>query len=307
MKHYLSFDIGGTQIKFAVLTEDGEIIEQSKMDTAIQGEQIINDIVDVKTQLASKYELHGVAFSMPGFVNVDTGFLQIGGAIDDFYEINFKEIMAERLALPVELDNDVNCVAFAEKWLGKAQHSDNFICITLGTGVGGAVCLNGKISRGHNYMAGEFGYILTNNIFDSQDKANCSMNFTASVREGLRRRYSTIQQVDIASVSGIDIYHLADAGDVIAKQVIDEFYQSIAIGLYNLTFILNPEKILIGGAISTREEIYPAIASKFQAIIDEHIAIKKFSVADFVSIESTHFKNDAGLIGALYHFLQMTK
>ncbi len=307
MKHYLSFDIGGTQIKFAVLTENGDIIEQSKMDTAARGEQIINDIVNVKRQLASAYELHGVAFSMPGFVNVDTGFLQTGGAIDDFYEINFKEIMVEKLGLPVELDNDVNCVAFAEKWLGKAQQSDNFICVTLGTGVGGAVCLNGKISRGHNYMAGEFGYMLTTNIFDSKDKANCSMNFTASVREGLRRRYSNIKQVDISSVSGIDIYNLADQGDVIATQVIDEFYQSIAIGLYNLTFILNPEKILIGGAISAREEIYPAITNKFQAIIDEHVTIKKHSVADFVCIESTHFKNDSGLIGALYHFLQMTK
>lgn len=307
MKYYLSFDIGGTQIKFAVLTQHGEIIEKSKMDTANNGAQIINDIVNVKKQLTAKYVLQGVAFSMPGFVNVETGFLQTGGAIDDFYGINFKQIMLEKLCLPVELENDVNCVALAEKWLGNAQHSDNFICITIGTGIGGAIFLNGKMARGHSYMAGEFGYMLTNNIFQSQQKERSTLSFSGSIREGLISNYCQQRQLKMASISGKDIYQLAEQGDIVAQQIIDEFYQSIAMGLYNLTFILNPEKILIGGAISKREEIYAAISRKFQSILDAHPCVNTFTVNDFVKIESASFKNDSGLIGSLYHFLQMTK
>lgn len=306
MKHYLSFDIGGTQIKFAVLTEQGEFIEKSKIDTASNGEQIIKDIVSVKSKLANIYTLQGAAFSMPGFVNVETGFLKTAGAIQDFFGINFKEIMTERLNLPVELDNDVNCVALAEKWLGNAQHSDDFICITIGTGVGGAICVNGELVRGHGYMAGEFGYMLSNNIFKAPNMRESAMSFTASVREGLITNYShkKSQQKDL---TGLDIYNLAKQGDFIAQQVIDEFYQNIAMGLYNLTFMLNPEKILIGGAISARDEIFPAIINKIQEIFNGHSAINKFLVTDFVRIESTRFNNDSGLIGALYHFLRMTK
>lgn len=308
MKYYLSFDIGGTQIKFGILTAEGNIIEKSKIDTKNNGEQIINDIVTVKERLASQYNLQGVAFSMPGFVNVETGYLKTGGSIPDFYGINFKEIMQEKLGLPVELENDVNCVAFSEQWHGNAKDCDNFICITIGTGIGGALCLNGQISRGHSYMAGEFGYMLIHNIFSNvKNKSTCTLSATGSVKQGLISNYYEQKKIDKNKLSGVDIYQLADEGDLIASKVINEFYQSIAIGLYNLTFILNPEKILIGGAISNRTEIFPAIIREYQSIITEHPDLKGFAVKDLVSIESTHFKNESGLVGALYHFLQMRK
>lgn len=306
MTHYLSFDIGGTYIKFAVLTEQGIIIEQNMIDTVKNGEQIIRDIVAVKHKLAANYTLQGVAFSIPGFVNTSSGFIQNGGSIKDFHGINFKQIMGEKLGLPVELDNDANCVAMAEKWLGKGKDSNNFICMTIGTGIGGAICINGEILRGHSFMGAEFGYMLINNVFKAQDRMRCSMNVSASISEGLIGSYRLRQQTQ-QTLSGNDIYQLAEQGDDIALQVIDEFYQSIASGLYNLTFILNPQKILIGGAISSRGELLGAINQKFQAILDGSPLHSGACVEDFVSIESAHFKNNAGLIGALYHFLQMTK
>lgn len=307
MKHYLSFDIGGTQIKFAVMTERGDIIEKNKIDTAVRGEQIISDIVALKEQLQKKYSLQGAAFSLPGFVNVDTGFLKTAGAITDFFAINFKEIMTEKLGLAVELENDVNCVALAEKWLGNAQDSDNFICITIGTGIGGAIFVNGQLVRGHSYMAGEFGYMLSDNLFNSKAATATTFSHCASVRDGLIAQYCQQEQQPLGNVTGHDVYRLAQQGDQVALQTIDTFYQNIAIGLYNLTFTLNPEKILIGGAISAREEIFPAVKGKFQEIINANPALKNFSVEDFVTIDSTYFKNDSGLIGALYHFLQISK
>ncbi|WP_019616870.1 ROK family protein [Psychromonas ossibalaenae] len=308
MKYYLAFDIGGTNIKFGVLDDNANILEKGKVSTTACGESIIANIVKIKEKYGALYDLKGVAFSMPGFVNVDSGYLQTAGAIDDFYGINFKQMIAEKLSLPVELENDVNCVALAEKWRGNAQDTANFICITIGTGIGGAICINNQLCRGHNYMAGEFGFMMLDNVFTSNDKQNASMSFCASVKEGLRRRYCDAEGIlDIDEISGEDIYRLAENGNETAKSVIEHFYQSIALGLYNLTFILNPQKIIIGGAISERYEIFPEIKRKFQEIIDSQNAIQQFTVNDFVSIESSRFNNDSGIIGAVYHYLTMTE
>jgi len=308
MKYYLAFDIGGTTIKFGVLDQDANILAKDKVTTELSGSSIIANILKIKKKYSALYDLQGVAFSMPGFVNVETGYLQTGGAIQDFYGINFKEIMTEKLALPVELENDANCVALAEKWMGTAQDTDNFICITIGTGIGGAIFVNNKIVRGHSYMAGEFGYMLINNIFESEHPENAAMSQSASVKEGLRDAYVNAKgNLSVEEVSGEDVYRFAKEGDPVAKKVIAKFYQSIAIGLYNLTFILNPEKIIIGGAISERDEIFAKIEESFQQILDSQGPLKKIRVADFVSIEHCQFNNDSGLIGAVYHFLNMTQ
>ncbi|WP_372882083.1 ROK family protein [Psychromonas sp.] len=308
MKYYLAFDIGGTTIKFGVLDENANILVKDKISTDLKGSTIIANLVKIKEKYAAHYDLAGVAFSMPGFVNVQTGYLQTGGAIKDFYGVSFKQMMTEKLALPVELDNDVNCVAMAEKWKGNAQNLANFICVTIGTGIGGAICINNQICRGHSYMAGEFGYMLINNVFQSEHPDNTTMSQTASVKEGLREAYVNAKgNGELEAISGEDIFRFAQQGDPIAITVIDKFYQSIAVGLYNLTFVLNPEKIIIGGAISSRDEILAEIKQKFQQIIDSQAPLKNFSVADLVSIESSKFNNDAGIIGAVYHFLNMAE
>ncbi|MFT7053108.1 MAG: beta-glucoside kinase [Psychromonas sp.] len=308
MKYYLAFDIGGTTIKFGVLDQNANILVKDKVTTELSGSSIIANLIKIKEKYSALYDLQGAAFSMPGFVDVETGYLQTGGAIKDFYGINFKKIMTEKLALPVELENDANCVALAEKWMGTAQDTANFICITIGTGIGGAIFINNQIVRGHSYMAGEFGYMLINNIFESEHPENASMSKTASVKEGLRDAYvNAIGNLSVEDVSGEDVYRFAKEGDPVAEKVIDKFYQSIAIGLYNLTFILNPEKIIIGGAISQRNEIFSKIEENFQRILDAQGPLKKFKVADLVSIEQCQFNNDSGLIGAVYHFLNMTQ
>ena len=303
MKFYLSFDIGGTAIKYGIVNEQGDILEQGKQPTELDRNSFIDCIVAIKEKYSPKYDITGVAFSMPGFVNIETGYLRTAGAIKSLYDFEFKTVLREKLALPVELDNDVNCVALAEKWLGNAQTNSNFLCVTVGTGIGGAIYLNNQLIRGFNYMAGEFGYTLTENIFRNDDKL-VTLSDKASISKGLRTRYAKHQgNLDVTEISGEDVYLLADQGDELAKQTIDEFYQAIAMGLYNLTFTLNPEKILIGGAISQRDEIYNEIKQKFQQILNYQSDLKTFTVDQLVTIDSCKFNNDSGLIGAVYHFI----
>lgn len=306
MTTYLSFDIGGTDIKFGIVNTQGKILYQDKVKTAPDGDAIIQTIVNIKHELAQIYRVDGAAFSVPGFVNIDTGYLKAGGAIADFCEFDFKDILTERLSLPVEVENDVNCVALAEKWQGKAKDTTDFICITLGTGIGGAIYINDQLVRGYSSMAGEFGYSFIHYAHETEDKASETMNMTASVRDGLRRRYAHYMELpDYKNISGKDVFLLAEGGDTVAVKVIEEFYKSIAVGLHNLTFVLNPEKIIIGGAISERKDLIPNVKHEMERLLKAIPVINKLHLNELVSIESTSFNNDNGLIGAVYHFLTM--
>lgn len=308
MATYLSFDIGGTDTKYGVLNELGEILHKGKVKTGSSGDEIIQALVEIKQQLAQQYTFEGAAFSVPGFVDIESGYLKTGGAISDFSDFQFKQVMEEKLDLPIEVENDVNCVALAEKWLGKAKDSTDFICITLGTGIGGAFFINNQLVRGHNAMAGEFGYTFITYQHGTDDKASETMNLTASVRDGLRRRYALYNGLlNFDQLSGQDIFTLAQEGDTIAIRVIDEFYKSIAVGLHNLIFTLNPEKIIIGGAISERPELVTKVSNEIQQLIRALPVISALNVADLVTIETTSFKNDNGLIGAVFHFLLMSE
>ncbi|UJF17452.1 ROK family protein [Vibrio sp. SS-MA-C1-2] len=303
----LAFDIGGTQVKYGVVTKEGEILEKGAIDTSHSGDEIVANIVKIKNQLAKQYPLHGASFSMPGFVDVNSGYLETAGAIYDFYGLNFRDLMLEKLGLPVELDNDVNCVAMAEKWLGNGKGIDNFLCFTIGTGIGGAVVINNQIVRGHNFRAGEFGFTLANNPFKAERKGN-GLSDTASIYGGLRKKLVRRKpELNFDETSGKDVYRLAENGNKDAQQVIEAFYQSIAIGIYNLTFALNPQKVLLGGAISAREEIYPEITKALQYILEREAPQFKVQVSDFVTLESTAFNNDSGIIGAAHHFFMMAE
>lgn len=303
---YLSFDIGGTNIKYGVVTSEGDILEKGNHITPNSGKAILQTLADIHTELARQYSFIGVACSIPGFVNVDTGYLPYGGAITDFYGINFKEALEPLIGLNVELENDVNCVAMAEKWLGNGRDSDSFICITLGTGVGGAIYFNNQLLRGHKFMAGEFGFMLTHNLFSERHNVAATMSQTASVRGGLRRPYAKIKALpSYEGVSGKDVFNAAEKEDTEAQKVIETFYENVAIGLYNLTFILNPQKILVGGAISGRDEIYPRIIEKFQYILDHEDSVSGTKVSELVEIQPTKFNNDSGLIGAVAHYMAM--
>ena len=308
ISNYLSFDIGGTDIKFGVVDSHGSILHRSKVEIPSRGDEIIQTIVNVKQELSQSFKFDGAAFSVPGFVNIETGYLKAGGSITDFCEFDFIKILTNKLSLPVEVENDVNCVALAEKWQGKAKEVNDFICITLGTGIGGAIYINNQLVRGFKSMAGEFGYTFINYMHESVDKASETMNQNASVRDGLRRRYALNKGIsNFSHISGVDIFLLAENGDSVAIKVIDEFYKSIAVGLHNLTFALNPEKIIIGGAISTRADLIPHITQEMEKLVKAIPVINNLNLNELVSIESTSFDNDNGLIGAVFHFLTMQK
>jgi len=283
-----AFDIGGTALKMGVLTSDGKVQEKANQPiTDSDGEQILQAMVQ---WVAAHTECEGIAISAPGYVNPHTGFIEMGGAIRRFDNFAMKEWLEQQTQLPVAIENDANCALLAERWQGKAAEMANFLVLTIGTGIGGAIFCNNQLIHGARFRAGEFGYMLTERP-GPRDVRKYPMNDNCTLRT-LRQNYAEHVGKSLNEVSGEEIFDCYEAGDVVCQRLVSEFLNDIGSGLYNLVNLFDPQIILVGGGIVERPG--------FLALLRQHLAW--FGIDDYVDIVS--HGNDAGLIGAVYHFNQ---
>lgn len=289
-KKYIAFDIGGTKVKYGVLLENGTILSKSSYSTVCDDlDLFLESMINVINLITAKHVIEGVAISMPGFIDVNTGYTDRAGSIACLHGRNLKELLETEISLPVEIENDGNCAALAEKLNGNATECDDFICVTIGTGIGGGIFVNGKIVHGNKFQGGEFGFMLT----PASTEGFKTMHQNASTSSLIHnyRVYKGIEE-DLL-IDGEEIFIDANE-DIYVKKTIDNWFRNISYGIYNLAVTLNPQKILIGGGISAREEILEEIIQKLEQI--------PFWNVFNVPVEVCKHRNDAGLLGALYHF-----
>ncbi|GEL08319.1 ROK family protein [Salisediminibacterium halotolerans] len=285
---YLSFDIGGTAIKWGLLKEDGTIVKKDSFPTGGWGrETLVRQLEETIEQFKS--EINGISVCLPGFINPD-GFIEYGGAIKGFNQFHFRKHFEEKFGLPVSVENDVNCVAMAEKWQGNASDLSDFFCMTVGTGIGGALVINDQLYRGHSFQAGECGFMITAGLHADLPEHD-SLSKIASTY-GLREKYAANKKLKLEDVSGEDVFAAYEQNDPIAIKAVQRFYESIAIGIFNITSVINPQKVLIGGGITGR----PSFIDELRTHLDY------VDMVFNVEVDICHFKNDAGLIGALAHY-----
>lgn len=290
MKQYLAIDIGGTETKYGIVNDLGDILEVGKFSSQNANGSVV--LEKVKNIAHSNYnKVEGLAISAPGFINADSGYIENGGAFRDFDQFNMKSYLENEVSMPVTIENDVNCVANAEKWLGNAQEDTNFLCMTIGTGIGGALFLNGELYRGVSNRAGEFGHTI--NKDKSENILNNTYNYTATMR-ALRKQFSLARKTPFNEVSGEGVFQAFDKGDQDAKDIISDFYESIAKMIYNLVYTINPGKVLIGGGISNRPSFIEELKEP----------LRKYELTDnLLDINTCYFKNHSGIVGATYHHL----
>ncbi|MFY4774450.1 ROK family protein [Metabacillus sp. RGM 3146] len=290
MPKYICFDIGGTDVKYSLADQDGNLLAPNVFSSENgSGKAILDGIERI---VKKEKRIKGVAISAPGFVNPETGFLENGGAIPEFHRIPLKDILEEKLNLRVSVENDVNCVALGEKWKGNAKKDRDFMCMTIGTGVGGAIFIDNRLYRGHSFKAGEFGYMITHGVQDSAPNDSI-LSHIASVLS-LRKHYAAMKELPLGEVTGLDVFNAYDDREEIAVGLVRQFYLTTAISIFNLSYIINPRKILIGGAISSR----PSLISELK----EQLVYLGLNPLDPV-IDLCLLKNHAGMTGALYHHL----
>ncbi|MEE1108154.1 ROK family protein [Macrococcoides canis] len=286
----LGIDIGGTSIKADIYDENGKNLMQFSMHpTQIDKDKQTNKILEQVYELVESYMknniIDGIAISTAGVVNNNGEIVFAGSTIPGYSGIAIKESLEKRYNLPVSVQNDVNCAALAEMWLGNAKNTTSSFMITIGTGIGGALVIDNQLIQGYNFTAGEVGYIPIQGE-RWENKASASALIKAyEIRSGLKNQ------------DGILFFEALEKGDALAQEVFNEFIDSLAEGLIIISYLFNPEVIIIGGGIMSRENvIIPALRNRISKKEYNQIFLPK-------KILSAKFGNEAGRLGATRYFL----
>lgn len=295
MKQYLSFDFGGTFIKYGLVDQTGNLSIYNKVSTPSNLDELLTVVENITIEYKEKYQLEGIAVSCPGTIT-ESGEIKGTSAIPYFYNLSFKKTLEDLTGEFVSIENDANCAALAELWIGSAKAHKEVIVIVIGTGVGGAIISEGKLHRGANLMGGEFGYAILNvDSTTKQVKYWSEMGSTAA----LIRNVAVKKSMNESDLSGELIFDMAKSGDTLCKQAIDEFYFLLATGIHNLQHIFDPERILIGGGISVRDDFITTLSANIEQV-QQSMDLNSIKP----NIDTCAFLNKANLIGATYSYIQ---
>ncbi len=290
MKYFLSFDIGGTAVKYGIINSDGDILEFSQFPTeAGKGPEMwMLKLVEKAEEYRKKYTLSGLPVSSTAMIDSVHGrvFFSLP-QVPGYTGFEVKRFLEEKTLLSVEVENDVNCVAIAESISGAGKGCESVLSIAVGTGIGGGFTEGGKLLRGYTFSAAEVGYIKV------EGGTLESMGSTTA----LVRRVEKMKNLPEGSYNGLRVVKEAGEGDRDCLSALETMTSSIADGLVSLSYILNPAVIVLGGGIMKNEDLVDAVRRKYRASINPLIG----SATDIVKAK---YDNEAGILGAYYHFLQ---
>lgn len=287
----IGIDIGGTTIKADLYDEFGTSLNHFKeietiIDYDLGTNQILNQVCDLIGEYTLNHSIDGVGISTAGVVNANTGeIIYAGYTIPGYIGVNFTSEIEKRFGLSTFVENDVNCAALGELWKGQAKDKKNVVMVTIGTGIGGSIIVNGQIVNGFNYTAGEVGYIPVGNS-DWQSKAST----TALIHLYQKKSLKTNQ-------TGRTFFTDLSSGDKVAKETFEIFVENLTKGLLTISYLLNPEILILGGGILAKKDILlPEIQSSLaKNAMDNRFLPKNLVVATL--------GNEAGRIGAVKNFL----
>jgi len=283
----LAIDIGGTMIKYGLVSSDGEILSTDKIET--EAEKGLENILNKIDNIFKRYKENNpvvIAVSGTGQINGMIGKV-IGGnpIIPNWIGTNLVKILEEKYNLPAVLENDVNCVALGEKWIGAGKDLSNFICLTIGTGIGGGIILNNQLFRGENFVAGEFGHILI-----KKGEFEQFASTTALIRLVKERTGKTL--------NGKEIFDLEKKEIVEYQEVISEWIENLTDGLSSIIYCFNPANIILGGGVIGQGE---PLINRIKNSLFKKIGLQ---FKEKLNIIQAKLGNNAGMIGASYLLLE---
>ena len=305
---YIGIDLGGTNIAAGLVSEEGKILAQTSTPTMNEREaiEIVKDMAMLIDKLASEYgidksEIKGVGIGSPGSIDFDNGVVVYSNNLK-MEKFPLAEELNKLTGLKVSVDNDANCAAMGE-YVAYEDRAKHFIFITLGTGVGSGIIVDGKMLHGFNGAAGEGGHIV---IVKDGEQCTCGRKGCweayASVT-GLIRQTKAAMEKDPGSlmhkiaeeegkVSGMTSFVAAKQGDKTAQEVVKQYAIYVAEGLTNLENIFQPEIICVGGGISREGDYLLDPVREYVAKNGYNKYMKK------TEIVTAKLFNDAGIIGA---------
>lgn len=294
----LTTDIGGTAIKYAYMTEKTEVLSRGKVPTPHAGRA---ELIDAIAQLYEAEDgVDGIAISMPGIIDRKQGYIVMGGGQmpynDDFY---LRHALYQRCPVHISMENDAKCAATAEATVGALADVDDSFVIILGTMIGGGYIHHHKLVRGKHFSAGEVSYITTDHD-GTADAAGIWGNQCST--PALCAAYAERKGIDPAQVDGLVVFNAVNAGEPDALAVLNHYCRALAVQIFNIQTVLDPQRFAIGGGISAQ----PALIESIRANLDQLYAHSPFHVPH-AEVVACKYQNDANLVGALQCFLQDVK
>ena len=294
MTQVIGIDLGGTAIKLGRFSADGICHQSLTVPTPqpAKPEAVLATITDAIVQLQTPPFLKGglggdqicaIGIGTPGPADTTGRIARVAINLKDWHNVPLADWLEAKTGLPTILANDANCAGLGEAWLGAGKNFKNLILLTLGTGVGGAIILDGKLFSGHQAAAGELGLISIN-----ADGPECN-----SGNHGSLEQYVCIEAIRRdTGLEPLELASLAKSGDVKALEYWQNYGRYLGIGLASLIYVLTPEAIIIGGGISAASEFFlPAV----QAEIERRVLP---SSREDLQLLVAKLGNEAGMVGA---------
>jgi glucokinase len=300
-------DLGGTHLRVAAVDEEGRVRDRIKQQTpkGDRADEILRAVVEgahkLEARLDAGLQIKAVSVVVPGTVQTADGIVMKAPNLPCLDGFRLGAALESELRWPAMLENDANAAAMGEMWRGAGRGYKSVICVTLGTGVGGGIIVDGKLLRGIDGSAGEIGHIGVEPLGDpcgcgSRGCLEVYSSATAIVRQtrDLRPRFPDSPLHTVESLTAEKIYQAGLAGDELALEVFRRMGFYLGVGLASLVNVFNPEAIVIGGGVAAGWEL-------FQTQIMETIHARAFPVpARRAKIVRAEKGDDAGLLGAAH-------
>lgn len=310
IRYALGVDFGGTAVKIGLINDRGAIVARSKiatkdaaspeawMDMVAQAAQDLTDETGIPLD-----SLSGMGIGVPGFVDFDRGFVHAVTNVQGWVEVHLAMMMRRKLGLKCVIDNDVNAMAIGEGRFGAGRGLKNAVFVTLGTGVGGGLLIEGKLYRGAHSMAGEIGHmsIDRHGLSSPQGKGGLELYvgnraFVKWVVDALEagRTSSVLDRAggDLAKVDPIMINKAADEGDELACEAFDFMADCLATAFASVTYLIQPDVFIIGGGMGKSG---PVLYEPLNRHLSERLSPVFF---ERISVREAELGNDAGMIGS---------
>ena len=312
MKYYIGIDLGGTNIKAGVVNENYEIVSKATTKTLLPrpAEEICADMAKVSMEAVEAAgltldDIESVGIGTPGTANSETGIIEYSNNLG-FLNLPVVEIMQKHIDKPFYVENDANAAAYGEFLAGAAKGANDAVCITLGTGVGGGIIINGKIYSGFNFAGAEIGHTVVdpNGPECTCGRKGCFEVFSSAT--GLVRMTKEAMYEDKGSVmwqmneedgkvSARTAFNAMRAGDRAGKAVVDKYIKYLAAGITNTINIFQPDILCIGGGVCNEGD---PLLLPLKEIVAKEVYTK--NSAKNTEIVIAKLGNDAGIIGAAF-------
>lgn len=297
MEKYLTFDIGGTNLKYALIDKKGHILEKNRVKTNTDS---LDAFMASVYKIADEYqdEFDGIAVCAPGKIDTDEKVIHFGGSLKFLDGLNLQEALGDRYNVPISVENDGKAAALSEQWLGELKGVDTGIAITLGTGVGSGVIVNGRILHGSSFQAGELSWMITNSGAGVKHVAAYA-GFTCSAVNMIKKVNLALGNKNLDD--GLSAFEAINNGDLRAMAIFKRYCRNVAIMIINIQTVINASKVVIGGGISNQSILIEEIDNQLSKILENNMMIRKqMNPPEIVAAKNG---NDSNLYGALYALL----